>query len=193
MEQVLKNWYNRIELVILLSKRDVMSRYRGSLLGFTWSFISPLFLLLVYTGVFGFVFKQTWPGVSTGISGFAVMLFCGLIPFSFFNEALSRGSQSILATPNFVKRVAFPTNVLPLVTTLSALVHAFISFIILIVMNFIFTHSMPATTWLVPIVMIPIIIIAIGASLVCATVSNAQDVQSGISPKTITLRKFAAP
>lgn len=159
-----------LDLAVSLSRRDVLSRYRGSLLGFTWSFISPLFLLVIYTFIFGVVLKNEWPGSKGGIGGFAVMLFCGLIPFNFFNESLTRGSQSIVSSPNFVKRIAFPTAVLPLVTTFSALFHASMSMIILIVMNFVFTGSLPLSTLLVPLVILPLVVFASAANLVCATI-----------------------
>lgn len=158
------------DLTIGLSRRDILSLYRGSLLGFTWSFISPLFLLVIYTFIFGVVLKNKWPGIEGGIGGFAVMLFCGLIPFNFFNEALSRGSKAITNSPNFVKRIAFPTIVLPLVTVLSSLFHACMSLIILMVMNFLFTGALPLSALLVPVVMLPIAIFAFAANLVCATV-----------------------
>lgn len=159
-----------IDLALSLSRRDVLSRYRGSLLGFTWSFISPLFLLVIYTFIFGVVLKNEWPGSRGGIGGFAVMLFCGLIPFNFFNEALTRGSQSIVSSPNFVKRIAFPTAILPLVTIFSALFHACMSLVILIGMNFLFTGALPLSSLLAPVVILPLVVFAAAANLVCATI-----------------------
>ena len=159
-----------VDLTFALSKRDVLMRYRGSVLGLAWSFISPLSLLIIYTFVFGAVMKNKWPGAGDSIAGFAIMLFCGLIPFNFINESLSRGSQSIIATPNFVKRIAFPTQILPIVAALSALVHALISLLMLLGIIVFFRHSLPLTSLLAPVVMLPLVIMSIAGGIILATV-----------------------
>jgi lipopolysaccharide transport system permease protein len=158
------------DLVWALSKRDVLLKYRGSLLGTLWPFITPLVLLAIYTVVFGMIMNLSWGTYDMGLGGFAVMLFCGLIPFNFFNEALSRSSQIIVSSPNYVKRVAFPTDALPVVVNISALIHAAISLLILVVVQFLFIGHVAWTAIYLPIVWIPLILSAMACSLLVAAI-----------------------
>lgn len=169
--QILLRWSQRMDLVLALTKRDVLLKYRGSILGFLWSFITPFFMLAVYTVVFGLIFKAKWGGTGQGGWGeFVVMLFCGLIPFNFYNEAMAKSCMSIAAAPNYVKRIAFPTEVLPLVMTLSAFVHAVINCVVLLAAVSFMMHAFHWTYLLLPVVWLPILISAWACALVVASV-----------------------
>jgi lipopolysaccharide transport system permease protein len=118
-------WRHR-SLVIELVKREFTGRYRGSFGGMLWSFVQPLFLLGVYTIAFGVVLKTRW-GITGNTEEYAFMLFAGLIIFNTFAECLKRAPTLITANPNFVKKIVFPLELLPLVMALAAIVHALIS------------------------------------------------------------------
>jgi lipopolysaccharide transport system permease protein len=145
-------------------------KYRGSILGFLWSFLTPLVLLAIYTAVFGLVFRATWPGGQGGMGEFAVMIFCGLIPFNFYNETLSKASQVIVSSPNYVKRIAFPTEVLPLVMMLSAFVHAVINMLVLLLAAALLLGHLPWTVIFLPLIWLPIVISAAACALLVASV-----------------------
>lgn len=113
--------------------REIQGRYRGSALGLAWSFVLPLFMLAIYTFVFGTVFSARWPnGHQEGTVGFALALFAGLIVFNCFAEAMTRAPSLITAHPNYVKKVAFPLELLPVSAVGAALFHAAMSLAVLL-------------------------------------------------------------
>lgn len=117
-------WRHR-SLVLELTKREFSRRYRGSFGGVVWSFAQPLFLLTVYTLAFGVILKARW-GFSGSTADYALMLFAGLIIFNALSECLSKSTTLVTDNPNFVKKVVFPLELLPVITVLTALIHAFI-------------------------------------------------------------------
>ena len=101
-------------LIWQFSRREVLGRYRGSLFGLAWSFITPLLMLGVYTFVFVGVFKARWPGAEAGGGlEFALQIFVGLMVFNLFAEVASRAPRLIVDQPNLVKKVVFPLEILP--------------------------------------------------------------------------------
>jgi lipopolysaccharide transport system permease protein len=117
-------WRNR-SLVLELTRREFSGRYRGSFGGVVWSFVQPLFLLTVYTVAFGVILKSRW-GIGGSTAEYALMLFAGLIVFNLFSECLTQSASTITDHPNFVKKVVFPLELLPLVTVSTALMHALV-------------------------------------------------------------------
>lgn len=102
--------------------RELKARYRGSVLGFFWSFINPLLLLLVYTFVFSVVLPGTHP---REIEPYALFLFCGLLPWTWFSSSLNESAGVLISGGNLIKKVLFPAEVLPIVTVLANMVHFF--------------------------------------------------------------------
>src|SRR5262249_6606289 len=121
-------WRHR-ELILQLTVREISGRYRGAYLGVLWSFISPLLMLLTYTFVFSMIFHAKWSEAeqATRLDQFALTLFAGLIPFTVFSETVNRAPTLILGVPNYVKKVVFPLEILPVVVLGSAIVHSLIS------------------------------------------------------------------
>lgn len=151
-------WRNQ-ELWWRLTEREVLGRYRGSLLGVAWSFLQPLAMLAVYTFVFSQVFQARWGTLeSGGPLGFAINLFAGLIVFNFFAECLNRAPGLILANPNYVKKVIFPLEVLAAVVVGSAGFHALTSLIVLILFQLMAFRSLPITYLWLPLVWAPLIL-----------------------------------
>ena len=114
---------NNKTLVFQLVKRNIAIRYRGSALGLVWSFVQPLMMLSIYTFVFSVIFKAKW-GVDIGDSkgAFAIIMFCGLALYNIFSESVNTSCQIIISNPNFVKKVIFPLEILPLTQVLSSII-----------------------------------------------------------------------
>jgi lipopolysaccharide transport system permease protein len=102
------------ELIYSLIRRDILARYRGSILGILWSFFNPLLMLGIYTFVFSVVFQARWGTAQASRTDFALILFAGLMVFNLFSETMNRAPGLILGNINYVKKVVFPLEVLPL-------------------------------------------------------------------------------
>jgi len=111
-----------------LVKRDFQGRYAGSLLGFVWSFVQPLWMLLLFTFVFSTVMKISVTGART--SHFAIFLFCGLLPWMALHEGVTRASTAITDNASLVKKLRFPAEILVLAVVLAALLHEAIAALI---------------------------------------------------------------
>ncbi|MDZ7750186.1 MAG: ABC transporter permease [Gammaproteobacteria bacterium] len=155
-------WHRR-QLIWQMSKREVVSRYRGSVMGLLWSFFHPVFMLLIYTFVFSVVFQVKWGlGHSEGKTEFAIILFAGLIIFNFFSEVINRAPALILTNVNYVKKVMFPLEILPVVTVGSALFHTLVSVLVLLCFEAIINQAVPLTALFLPIILLPLLIQALG-------------------------------
>jgi lipopolysaccharide transport system permease protein len=165
-------WKNR-ELWWRLTEREVLGRYRGSLLGIGWSFITPLAMLAVYTFVFSQVFKARWGGLEqAGPLGFAVNLFAGLIVFTLFSECVSRAPGLVVSNPNYVKKVVFPLEILGCVAVGNAGFHALTSLLILLGFELIAFQHLPLTLLWLPLIWLPLIL----GSLACTWFLSAAGV-----------------
>jgi lipopolysaccharide transport system permease protein len=154
-------------LLVNLTMREIQSRYRGTVLGLGWAVAYPLLMMSVYTFVFGMVFNSRWSNTGS-IGEFAVMLFSGLIIFSVFSEAANRAPSVITGNPNFVKKVIFPLEILPLVPLGAALINAAISFCLLCLMILLVHSGLPATALLAPLILLPLVLMVAGVSWVLA-------------------------
>jgi lipopolysaccharide transport system permease protein len=114
-------------LIQSLVSRELKARYRGSVLGFFWSFINPLMLLLVYSFVFEHIMSQR----ANELPRYELFLFCGLLPWTWFSSSLLESSGVLISGGNLIKKVLFPAEVLPIVTVLSNMVHFFFGLSIL--------------------------------------------------------------
>jgi lipopolysaccharide transport system permease protein len=155
-------WGNR-QLIWQMARRDISSRYRGSLIGLAWSFINPILMLLVYTFVFSVVFKARWnTSLNESKTDFAIILFSGLIVFNLFAEIISRAPGLITSNVNYVKKVVFPLEILPWVALGSALFHAVISLLVLLFIQFILKLSLPWTSIFFPLALLPLVFASVG-------------------------------
>jgi lipopolysaccharide transport system permease protein len=146
-----------------MTKRDVVGRYKGSIMGLLWSFLNPLFMLIVYTFVFSVVFKARWSGTGEETrSEFAVVLFTGMIVHSLFAEILNKAPIIILNNSSYVKRVVFPLEILPIITAGGALFHTLISLLVLVGAIFFAGGVLHPTIFLIPVVIFPLLILTLG-------------------------------
>lgn len=137
------------------ARREVLGRYRGSMLGLGWSFVSPLLMLAVYTFVFVGIFKARWPGSESGGGvEFALQLMTGLMVFNLFSELASRAPHLVLEQPNLVKKVIFPLEVLPWVAVLSASFHWLLNAVVLGLVTWVVHGSLPWSALALPLVVL---------------------------------------
>lgn len=155
-------WRHR-QLIIQMTKREVIGRYKGSFLGLAWSFFNPIFMLLVYTFVFSVVFKARW-GVTTDEpkSEFALILFVGMIVHALFSEPLNRAPNLIVSNVNYVKKVVFPLDLLPVISMGSVVFHAVVSIIVFLVAYFFINGHLVWTIVFIPVVLAPLVILSLG-------------------------------
>ncbi|NWC55586.1 MULTISPECIES: ABC transporter permease [Pseudomonas] len=161
-------WKNR-SLISQMTKREVIGRYRGSVMGLTWSFFNPILMLAVYTFVFSEIFKSRWVGVDTGKGGFAILLFVGMIVHGLFAECANRAPSLVMTNSNYVKKVVFPLEILPVITLGSALFHSCISLIVLLAAQFLITGQLYWTALLFPLILVPLILATLGISWLLAS------------------------
>lgn len=191
-----KLWLHRA-LIVQMSMREVVGRYKGSMLGLAWSFFNPVLMLAVYTFVFSVVFKARWGPVVQGVpesrTDFAVVLFVGMIVHGLFSEVLNRAPTLILNNQNFVKRVVFPLEILPVVTMGAALFHCLISLTVLLLAFVLFNGYAHWTAMLVPLVLVPLVILTLGLAWMLASLGVfLRDVGQTIGIVT-TVLMFLAP
>jgi ABC-type polysaccharide/polyol phosphate export permease len=115
-------------LIQSLVARELKARYRGSVLGFFWSFINPLLLLSIYSFVFSVVLPGTRPAT---LEPYALFMFCGILPWTWFSSSLSESANVLIAGGNLIKKVLFPAEILPIVAVLANMVHFFLGLPIL--------------------------------------------------------------
>jgi lipopolysaccharide transport system permease protein len=136
--------------------RELAARYKTTALGTTWLVLQPLLMLCVYTAVFSGIFKVRWAGAN-GTTGFALILFAGLLVFNFLSEVLVTSPSLIVAQPNFVKKVVFPVALLPAVRVAAALVTAIVSLLILVVANTWVTGTLSPRVLLAPLILLEMV------------------------------------
>jgi lipopolysaccharide transport system permease protein len=157
-------WRNR-QLIVLMTKRDVIGRYKGSVMGVMWSLFNPLFLLVTYSFVFSVVFKARW-GVDRpeSKSQFAMFLFVGMIVHSLFAETLNRAPGLILGNVSYVKKILFPLEILPVVAICAALFHALVGFFVFAVAFVLVNSYLQWTIVFLPLVILPLIVLTLGVA-----------------------------
>lgn len=185
-------WRNR-ELIKASANREVLGRYRGSVMGVLWSFFNPLLMLSVYTIVFSEVFQARWGAGSGSKTEFAVVLFAGLLMFNLFAECINRSPSLILSNVNYVKKIVFPLEILPVVTLLAAMFHAFISLVVWFLAYGLFFGVPQTTVLLLPLIVLPFVMFIIGLSWGLASLGvYLRDVSQIISVVTSVLM-FISP
>ena len=186
-------WRHR-RLAIQMTKREVIGRYRGSVLGLAWSFFNPVLMLIVYTFFFAVIFKSRWGGAgSDSKTEFAVILFVGMIVHALFAEILNRAPRVVLDNSNYVKKVVFPIEILPVIGIGVALFHSVVSLFVLLIAFFIFNGFLNWTAVFIPIVIFPLVVLSLGAAWFLASLGvYLRDVSQTIGLFT-TVLMFLSP
>lgn len=186
-------WLHR-DLIWQLAEREVIGRYRGSIMGVLWSFFYPVLMLAVYTFVFSSVFKVRWVGgMNESKSEFAINLFAGIIVYTLFSECANRAPGLILNNANFVKKVVFPLEILPWVSVAAALFHTAVSTLVLLLFFLAVHFYIHWTALLLPLVLIPLVILTMGICWFLASIGvYVRDVGQTVGV-LITLLMFLSP
>jgi lipopolysaccharide transport system permease protein len=168
-EMIASFWRHR-SLVAALIKREVVGRYKGSILGILWSLLNPLLMLTIYTFVFSVIFKARWgANPDETKTQFAIVLFVGMIVHGLFAEVINGAPTLITSNVNFVKKVVFPLDILPSVALGAALFHSFVSFGVLMVAFVLFNGYLNWTVIFFPVVLLPLIILTLGFAWMLAS------------------------
>jgi lipopolysaccharide transport system permease protein len=175
-------------LVASLVSRELKARYRGSVLGFLWSFVNPLLLLLNYTLVFTVIVPNKQPDIQP----FFLFLFCGILPWTWFQASLAESAGVLISSANLIKKVLFPAEVLPTVCVLANLVHFLLGIPILLVF-LAFEHKLHWTALLLPLPILVQLVLTLGLSLFLSALTvHFRDIQN-ILNHVLHLWFFATP
>ena len=172
---------SHFDLIISLARREISARYKGSVLGIVWAVLTPIVtiatLTLIFAGIFGARFSLSSSGWE-----FALYLFCGLLPWGAFSEAVQASSQKIVSQANLVKRVVFPLEILPVAQTLASLANQLFGTVALLIMALIIQRTIhPSVLWL-PVLIAPQLLITFGAAWLVASLGVfLRDIVQGIA------------
>jgi lipopolysaccharide transport system permease protein len=182
------------ELILLMSKREIVGRYKGSSIGVLWSLLNPLFLLAVYSFVFSVVFQARW-GLDKPSNQFefAILLFVGMIVHGLFSETLLRAPSLILHNVSYVKKIVFPLEILPIISICVAIFHASIGLCIVALAVPLLGGSLSWTVLLTPLVFAPLVLLTAGLAWGLAALGvYLRDVAQPIG-LLMTVLLFASP
>lgn len=156
----MKELYDYRQMIFSLVKKDLRARYQGSALGFLWTFINPLFQLIIYTIVFSTFMRM-------GIDKFYMFLFVALVPWIFFNSCLQQGAMAIIDNKEMVKKIYFPRMVLPMSYVMSCFVNMLLSFVVIFAVIIVtgFGINFKALLFL-PLIMLIEFLLALGFTLI---------------------------
>src|SRR3954471_3122635 len=177
-------------LIQSLVVRELKARYRGSVLGFFWSFINPLLLLSIYT----FVFTVVLPNPTTTLQPYALFMFCGILPWNWFSSSLAEASGVLISGGNLIKKVLFPAEILPIVNVLANMVHFFFGLPILA--GFLLYYHRPlnlSELALFPLVVLIQLVLTTGFALILSAMTvHFRDIRD-ILANLLTFWFFATP
>jgi len=177
-------------LISSLVARELKARYRGSVFGFFWSFINPLLLLLIYS----FVFTTIIPNEEPKTRPYALFMFCGILPWTWFSSSLSDAAGSLIAGGNLIKKVLFPAEVLPIVSVLTNMVHFFLGLPILIAFLLVYQNCPRPNNllWFPVAVIVQLVFTTALALILSALAVHFRDIKD-ILANLLTLWFFATP
>lgn len=189
----LKNiWYNR-SLCLKLARREMLARYKGSALGVLWPFIQQLLMLIAYTIVFGYVFKSRWPGLSGEPVQLAVVIYSGLVTFNLFSEIINKSATVIVSNTNYVKRVVFPLEILPVSIVIAGLSNYIIGIFLLVMAETFFGRGVDWSVFIVIPVVLPLLIMSLGLGyIISSTCIFVRDIEQ-VTLFFTSLLLFATP
>ena len=170
----------RRELIISLARRELAARYKGSFLGALWAVVTPLAMIAIFTFIFSGIFGARF-GANGTTWDYALYLFCGLLPWNAFQEAVQMSSNAIVEQANLVKRVVFPLETLPMAKVLAALAQQLIGTVVLIVAALLVQGTVHATLLWLPALLLPQVLLTLGAAWFIAALGvYVRDIVQGV-------------
>ncbi len=146
-----------------LVRRNIEGRYKGTMMGLVWMIVTPLVMLAVYTFVFGVIFKARWgAGLGDSKAAFALIMFCGMAVFNIFSESVNGSVGIVVGNPNYVKKVVFPLELLPVSSVLSACFFGLVWIGILLLGIVLFFHKFCLAAICLPLIFIPLVLFSCG-------------------------------
>lgn len=171
----------RFELILSLARRELVARYKGSTLGIVWALLTPVVMITIFTFIFAGIFGARF-GASSSHWDYAIHLFCGLLPWTMFQETVLQSSTTIVAHSNLVKRVVFPLETLPIAQTLAALGNQLFGTVALLLAILIIRRHLPISILWLPVLVIPQLLFTLGAAWLIASLGVfLRDIAQGIS------------
>jgi lipopolysaccharide transport system permease protein len=171
----------RAELIVSLAKRDLLTRYKGSALGIVWAVITPIVTIAIFTFIFAGIFGARF-GSNSSHWDYALYLFCGLVPWTMFQDTLQTSATTIVGHANLVKRVVFPLETLPVAQAFSALGIQLFATIALLLAVIVIQHRLPLTAVWFPVLLLPQLMLAIGGAWLLASLGVFfRDIVQGVS------------
>lgn len=172
---------NRLELILSLTRRELLARYKGSALGVIWALLTPVVTIAIFTFIFAGIFGARF-GVSSSPWDYAVHLFCGLLPWTMFQEAVLQSSTTIVSHANLVKRVVFPLETLPIAQTLSSLGNQLFGTVALLIAIVLIRQQFPVSIFWLPVLLIPQLLFTLGVAWLIASLGVfLRDIAQGIN------------
>lgn len=152
-------------LILHMTRRQLSLRYKGSVLGWLWSLVQPLMMLVVYAFVFGIIFKARWGTTPDGGAvSFAAVMFCGMATFNLFSETVNGAAPIILQNANLVKKVVFPLEILPAVQLASAVILSAVWFLLLFIGAAALGIRFHGVMLLLPVLLLPVLLLSLGVA-----------------------------
>ena len=181
-------------LILQLAKRDISSKYKGSLLGLLWTLVTPIAMLIVFSFVFGTVFQTKWPGNDeVSQAEFSLNLFIGLSVFWYFSESINRAPSVFTSVPNYVKKVVFPLHVLTLSSLLASLFQLAIHLGITLLASVLLLDKINVYLLYVPVIVALTFPLLMGLQLLLGSIGvYIRDINS-ITSVLLTLLMFLSP
>ena len=171
----------RLDLILSLTKRELAARYKGSVLGILWAILTPVVMIAIFTIIFAGIFKARF-GASNSQWDYALYLFCGLLPWSAFQESLQLSANTIVSHANLVKRVVFPLETLPVSQSLAAVANQMFGTAALLIAIIVVRRELHVTTLFLPLLIIPQLIATLGGAWLLASLGVfVRDIVQGIA------------
>ncbi|MEW5900231.1 MAG: ABC transporter permease [Acidobacteriota bacterium] len=189
----LRELYKYRVLIQNLVVRELKARYRGTVLGFLWSFFNPLLLMIVYTAVFGLIINPRDPAFESKPLIYALYLFCGILPWHWFSSSTLESANVLMINGNLIKKILFPAEILPVVTVTSNMIHFFFGLPIVLIFIPLLGKKLTLYALLLPVVVIVQYIFALGFSLMISSLTvHFRDIKD-ILTNWLTFWFFATP
>ena len=171
----------RADLILSFAKRDLLGRYKGSALGIAWAVLTPVVMIAIFTFIFAGIFGARF-GAGDSHWDYALYLFCGLLPWSMFQETVQQSSNTIVTNANLVKRVVFPLETLPAAQAFAALGNQLFATIALLIATIVIRQNLQLSALWLPVLLIPQLLLALGAAWLIASLGVfLRDIAQGIT------------
>jgi len=195
MSSTWKNLSTQSGIVQQMTWRAIREKYQGTFFGFLWPFMTPLFMLTVYTFVFSSILPMRWSqgDQSFGTVAFAIVLFYGLAIHTYFVEVMTQSPTMIVANANFVKKIVFPLGTLSVIASLASFFHLIMTLLLIVVFQVLFLNTFSVLSLAAPLFILPCLFMAMGlAWLLSAVGTYFRDLGQIVTP-LMTALLFLGP